>query len=267
GDISEIKRRMGTKMTEYFEEAIPTIDNVLDLSFAAYDGGYAYYSGRAPVQFVERFKPKVLDKMFGDIKFDKAGKAALPGQLHRVARERKATKTLVTIRLGRVVFGPAWVFADLLAQLMAILENLVVSLTFGQAFKAEPGAPRLCSSLAVWLGPRYCKPLVTMEHKDFQLRAGIHVKGSESSRLSSENYTAKVLSQDARRTFSCGATPLIEGLRRQEEMHVTQNLMRARQDAMHGKQDTMTGKQDEMAGKQDKIVGKQDRRRRSFPPL
>ncbi|KAJ3168170.1 hypothetical protein HDU88_001608 [Geranomyces variabilis] len=96
-DMSEIFRRLHPDVAEDLRAEVEDFGKVLDLRFVANDSACAVIDGQEPVVFAGPFTPA----------------------LHRVSRlETTPVGKLraVTLRLGRVVFGPAWVIADLIAQ-------------------------------------------------------------------------------------------------------------------------------------------------------
>ncbi|KAI8587069.1 hypothetical protein BDZ88DRAFT_454435 [Geranomyces variabilis] len=118
-DMSEIFRRLHPDVAEDLRAEVEDFGKVLDLRFVANDSACAVIDGQEPVVFAGPFTPAVLTQWFGDLNFGRIDRAGLPGQLHRVSRlETTPVGKLraVTLRLGRVVFGPAWVIADLIAQ-------------------------------------------------------------------------------------------------------------------------------------------------------
>ncbi|KAJ3173991.1 Uncharacterized protein HDU87_007205 [Geranomyces variabilis] len=118
-DMSEIFRRLHPDVAEDLRSDVKDFSKVLDLRFVANDSACAVIDGQQPVVFAGPFTPALLTEWFGDLNFGRIDRAGLPGQLHRVSRlETTPVGKLrtVTLRLGRVVFGPAWVLADLIAQ-------------------------------------------------------------------------------------------------------------------------------------------------------
>ncbi|KAJ3136097.1 hypothetical protein HDU90_003500 [Geranomyces variabilis] len=58
-----------------------------------------------------------IDKIIEGLEFDDLNRAAFSGRLHRVSVVKSGiTPTQVNIRIGRVISGPAWAFADVLAE-------------------------------------------------------------------------------------------------------------------------------------------------------
>ncbi|KAI8591320.1 hypothetical protein BDZ88DRAFT_505622 [Geranomyces variabilis] len=71
-----------------------------------------------------RLTPARLGRIAATLKFDDLNRAALPRQLHRVARttcDKRKTIKILAIRIGRVVTGLGWALADVLASDKSVL--------------------------------------------------------------------------------------------------------------------------------------------------
>ncbi|KAJ3144632.1 hypothetical protein HDU89_008137, partial [Geranomyces variabilis] len=64
----------------------------------------------------------MIDALVKDMVFDDLNRSAFRGQLHRVSITKTGNKaTQVNLRVGRVISGPAWAFADLLAENRSVI--------------------------------------------------------------------------------------------------------------------------------------------------
>ncbi|KAJ3181665.1 hypothetical protein HDU87_000683 [Geranomyces variabilis] len=104
----------------------------------------------------------IIDALVKDMVFDDLNRSAFRGQLHRVSITKTGKKaTQVNLRVGRVISGPAWAFADLLA------ENRSVIFTASDYKQAVNKALELVDSLEdEELAARLRKELVKNKHRN-----------------------------------------------------------------------------------------------------
>ncbi|KAJ3145039.1 Uncharacterized protein HDU86_001167 [Geranomyces michiganensis] len=114
------------KMRCAFAEEVKDHENVMEFALMAGSQAIARMcAGHGKdVPFGKRLSPARLGRIAAPLKFDDLNRAALPRQLHRVARttcDKKKTIKILMIRIGRVVTGLGWALANVLASDKSVL--------------------------------------------------------------------------------------------------------------------------------------------------
>ncbi|KAJ3144819.1 hypothetical protein HDU86_001348 [Geranomyces michiganensis] len=129
-DWTRIRTMFGWMLWEDLKFAVQykgrSIEDIDELTVMEHHAPVAYHFA-APswdMAFAPKLQAGHIRDMAKGLVFDDLGRAALPGSLHRLStffeRGTKVPNQLI-IRVGRTITGPAWVFADIIAQKKSVL--------------------------------------------------------------------------------------------------------------------------------------------------